>query len=184
MDSPDVAGTALMSRPLASILINNYNYGRFLDEAINSALSQNYPRKEIIVVDDGSTDNSREIISRYGDRIIPIFKENGGQASAVNAGVARCHGDILCFLDSTIFSGLIHPDKLERVAASVLPARHEFKADISMHPVTLIAPRRSCPKESESMYDGPAIRDGIASKLRAIFSSGQTSSARVSALLE
>jgi hypothetical protein len=53
-----------------------------------------------------------------------------------------------------------------------------------MHPVTLIAPRRSCPKESESMYDGPAIRDGIASELRAIFSSGQTSSARVSALLE
>jgi glycosyltransferase involved in cell wall biosynthesis len=103
MDSPDVAGTALMSRPLASILINNYSYARFLDETINSALSQNYPRKEIIVVDDGSTDNSREIISRYGDRIIPIFKENGGQASAVNAGVARCHGDILCFLDSDDF---------------------------------------------------------------------------------
>jgi glycosyltransferase involved in cell wall biosynthesis len=80
-------------------------------------LSQNYPRKEIIVVDDGSTVNSREIISRYGDRIIPIIKENGGQASAVNAGVARC-GDILCFLDSTIFSGLIQPDKLERVAAA------------------------------------------------------------------
>ena len=115
MVSHDVAGTALMSRPLTSILINNYNYARFLDEAIDSALSQNYPRKEIIVVDDGSTDNSREIISRYGDRIIPIFKENGGQASAFNAGVARCQGDILCFLDSDDF---FHPDKLERVAAA------------------------------------------------------------------
>jgi len=104
-----------MSRPLASILINNYNYARFLDEAIDSALSQNYPSKEIIVVDDGSTDNSREIISRYGARIIPIFKENGGQASAFNAGVARCQGDILCFLDSDDF---FHPDKLERVAAA------------------------------------------------------------------
>jgi glycosyltransferase involved in cell wall biosynthesis len=104
-----------MSRPLASILINNYNYAGFLDEAINSALSQNYPSKEIIVVDDGSTDNSREIISRYGARIIPIFKENGGQASAFNAGVARCQGDILCFLDSDDF---FHPDKLERVAAA------------------------------------------------------------------
>jgi glycosyltransferase involved in cell wall biosynthesis len=115
MVSHDVAGTALMSRPLTSILINNYNYARFLDEAIDSALSQNYLRKEIIVVDDGSTDNSREIISRYGDRIIPIFKENGGQASAFNAGVARCRGDILCFLDSDDF---FHPDKLERVAAA------------------------------------------------------------------
>ena len=115
MVSHDVAGTALMSRPLTSILINNYNYARFLDEAIDSALSQNYPRKEIIVVDDGSTDNSREIISRYGDRIIPIFKENGGQASAFNAGVARCQGDILCFLDSDDF---FHPNKLERVAAA------------------------------------------------------------------
>ena len=104
-----------MSRPRASILINNYNYARFLGEAIDSALSQNYPSKEIIVVDDGSTDNSREIISRYGARIIPIFKENGGQASAFNAGVARCQGDILCFLDSDDF---FHPDKLERVAAA------------------------------------------------------------------
>jgi glycosyltransferase involved in cell wall biosynthesis len=115
MDLHDVAGTALMSRPLASILINNYNYARFLDKAIDSALSQSYPTKEIIVVDDGSTDNSREIISRYGDRIIPIFKENGGQASAFNAGVARCQGDILCFLDSDDF---FHPDKLERVATA------------------------------------------------------------------
>jgi glycosyltransferase involved in cell wall biosynthesis len=115
MVSHDVAGTALMSRPLTSILINNYNYARFLGEAIDSALSQNYSRKEIIVVDDGSTDNSREIISRYGDRIIPIFKENGGQASAFNAGVARCRGDILCFLDSDDF---FHPDKLERMAAA------------------------------------------------------------------
>jgi len=134
MDSPDVAGTALMSRPLASILINNYNYGRFLDEAINSALSQNYPRKEIIVVDDGSTVNSREIISRYGDRIIPIIKENGGQASAVNAGVARCHGDILCFLDSTIFSGLIHPDKLERVAAAF------YRQGMNSRPILVCTP--------------------------------------------
>lgn len=92
-----------MNRPLASILINNYNYARFLREAIDSALAQDYPSKEVLVVDDGSIDNSREIMSSYGDRIIPIFKENGGQASAFNAGVAASHGDVLCFLDADDF---------------------------------------------------------------------------------
>ena len=76
------------NNPLVSILINNYNYGYFLGAAIESALSQTYQNIEIIVVDDGSTDNSREIIAHYGNHIIPILKENGGQASAFNAGFA------------------------------------------------------------------------------------------------
>ncbi|MBD2072866.1 glycosyltransferase [Phormidium sp. FACHB-592] len=85
---------------LVSILINNYNYGNFIAEAIDSALNQNYPEIEVIVVDDGSTDNSREIIASYGDRIKPILKKNGGQASAFNAGFAASTGDFICFLDS------------------------------------------------------------------------------------
>jgi glycosyltransferase involved in cell wall biosynthesis len=85
---------------LVSILINNYNYGRFLGEAIDSALNQSYHHIEVVVVDDGSTDNSREVIAGYGDRIIPVLKENGGQASAFNAGFAASHGEIICFLDS------------------------------------------------------------------------------------
>lgn len=88
------------NNPLVSILINNYNYGYFLGAAIESALSQTYQNIEIIVVDDGSTDNSREIIAHYGNRIIPILKENGGQASAFNAGFAASRGDIICFLDA------------------------------------------------------------------------------------
>lgn len=62
--------------PLVSIIINNYNYGRFLREAIDSALNQTYPHVEVIVVDDGSTDGSQEIITSYGDRVIPVLKEN------------------------------------------------------------------------------------------------------------
>lgn len=85
---------------LVSIVINNYNYDLFLAEAISSALSQTYPHTEVIVVDDGSTDNSREIIAGYGDHIIPVVKENGGQASSLNAGVQASSGDILCFLDA------------------------------------------------------------------------------------
>jgi glycosyltransferase involved in cell wall biosynthesis len=85
---------------LASIIIDNYNYGRFLSQAIKSALAQTYPNVEIIVVDDGSTDDSRPVIASYDDRIIPVLKANGGQASAFNAGWARCRGEFVCLLDS------------------------------------------------------------------------------------
>ena len=83
-----------------SIIINNYNYGRFLGEAIESALAQTYPHREIIVVDDGSTDGSRDVIRSYGDKIKPVFKENGGQASTFNAGWPQARGDLILFLDA------------------------------------------------------------------------------------
>src|SRR5579864_5011090 len=87
-------------QPLISVLINNHNYGRYLKAAIDSALDQTYPAVEIVVVDDGSTDNSRELIAAYGGRVIPVLQANGGQGSAFNAGVAASRGDILCFLDA------------------------------------------------------------------------------------
>jgi glycosyltransferase involved in cell wall biosynthesis len=90
----------VQSNPLVTILINNYNYGRFLTEAIDSALNQTYSNIEVIVVDDGSTDNSHDIIKSYGNKIIPVLKKNGGQASAFNTGFAVSKGDIICFLDS------------------------------------------------------------------------------------
>jgi glycosyltransferase involved in cell wall biosynthesis len=102
----------LMSEPLVSILINNYNYGRFLGAAIDSALSQDYSSIEVVIVDDGSTDNSRGVITGYAERVIPVFKENGGQASAFNAGVAASRGEILCFLDADDF---LHREKVGRV---------------------------------------------------------------------
>ncbi|MUL39029.1 glycosyltransferase family 2 protein [Gloeocapsopsis dulcis] len=86
--------------PLVSVIINNYNYGRFLPEAIDSVLNQTYTNLEIIVVDDGSSDNSREVIASYQDKIVPVLKENGGQASAFNAGFKASSGDIICMLDS------------------------------------------------------------------------------------
>jgi len=85
---------------LVSIIINNYNYGRFLADAIDSALNQTHPDLEVIVVDDGSTDDSRKIISGYSDQVIPVLKENGGQASAFNAGFLASGGEAICFLDA------------------------------------------------------------------------------------
>jgi glycosyltransferase involved in cell wall biosynthesis len=97
---------------LVSIIINNYNYAKFLSEAIDSALDQTYHSYEVIVVDDGSTDDSREIIESYKKKVISILKPNGGQASAFNAGFAASKGDIICFLDS---DDKFLPEKIEKI---------------------------------------------------------------------
>lgn len=98
--------------PTVSILIINYNYGRFLADAIDSALGQTYPHTEVVVVDDGSTDDSRAIIAGYGDRVRVVLKANGGQGSAFNAGFAVSTGDIVFFLDS---DDCLMPEAVERV---------------------------------------------------------------------
>ena len=85
---------------LASIVISSYNYCRYLREAIDSCLDQTYPDVEVIVVDDGSTDDSPRIIRSYGDRIRAIFKQNGGHASALNRGFQASRGEVVIFLDS------------------------------------------------------------------------------------
>jgi len=100
------------SNPLVTILICNYNYGRFLDDAIESALAQTWKNTEIIVVDDGSTDESRNILKKYEGRIRIILKENRGQASAFNVGIMEARGEIICFLDS---DDTCHPNRISLV---------------------------------------------------------------------
>jgi len=88
---------------LISVILDNYNYAKYLPRAIESVLSQTHKEWELIIVDDGSTDESQNIIQEYANkdsRIKPIFKPNGGQASAFNAGFAASKGEIICFLDS------------------------------------------------------------------------------------
>src|SRR5260370_31944470 len=92
------APSAQTGLALVSIIIPNYNYGRYLRIAIDSALAQTYAPVEVLVVDDGSTDNSREVIESYGDRIAPIVKANGGHGSALNAGDAASSGNTVTFL--------------------------------------------------------------------------------------
>jgi glycosyltransferase involved in cell wall biosynthesis len=86
--------------PRVSVLVTNYNYARYLTQAIDSALAQSYRDTEIVVVDDGSTDNSLEVIAAYGSKVRLVAKENGGQGSAFNAGFLESRGDIICFLDA------------------------------------------------------------------------------------
>ena len=87
--------------PEISVIIDNYNYSKYIGDAIQSVLSQDFPDFELIIVDDGSTDDSRDIISSFTDsRSKKIFKENGGQLSAFNEGFEAATGEIVCFLDS------------------------------------------------------------------------------------
>lgn len=97
-------------QPLVSIIINNYNYGRFVRQAIESALAQTYPNVEVIIVDDGSQDESREVIREYANRATVVLKANGGQASAFNAGIARARGAYTLLLDSDDY---LFPDAVQ-----------------------------------------------------------------------
>ena len=105
-----------MASALVSVVIDNFNYGRFLGDAIDSALAQTHEPLEVVVVDDGSTDDSRAVIERYGARVVPVLKENGGQGSAVNAGFAAGSGDVVLFLDA---DDLLAPTAAERAAAAL-----------------------------------------------------------------
>jgi glycosyltransferase involved in cell wall biosynthesis len=103
-----------MSVPLITVLIDTYNYGHYVEEAVESVLAQEFPReqREILVVDDGSTDDTAERLMKYGDSIRYLRKPNGGQASAFNFGFAEARGEIVATLDA---DDLWLPDKLRRV---------------------------------------------------------------------
>ena len=104
--------------PLVSVIVNNYNYAQFIEQSIDSALNQGYPNLEVIVVDDGSTDNSRQVIAQYSDRIYPIFQENGRQAAALNTGFAASRGEIILFLDADDY---LLPTAVEQVVSAFQP---------------------------------------------------------------
>jgi len=89
--------------PLISVVVPCYNQGAFLREAVESALGQTYPRVEVIVVDDGSTDETPTVAARFGSRIRTVRRENGGLPAARNTGIAAARGKSLLFLDADDF---------------------------------------------------------------------------------
>src|SRR5271156_3130087 len=90
-----------MARPLLSVLIDTYNHEKFIEQAIVSVLEQDFPMQdvEVLVVDDGSTDGTPQILRRFEPRIRNLRKTNGGQASAFNLGIPECQGELIAFLD-------------------------------------------------------------------------------------
>ena len=90
-----------MSQPLrVSIVMPSYNHGRFIREAIESVLTQDYPHIDLLVMDGGSTDDTVSILQSYGDRITFVSEKDRGQSDAINRGLKRVTGDILCWLNS------------------------------------------------------------------------------------
>ncbi len=113
-----------MAKIFASVLIDTYNHERFIEQAIVSVLEQDFPAadREIIVVDDGSTDRTAEIVRKFEPHVRLLRKENGGQASAFNAGIPECKGEIIAFLDGD--------DWWEPKKLSVVSGDFETRADV------------------------------------------------------
>jgi glycosyltransferase involved in cell wall biosynthesis len=101
----------ISSNPLVSVILPTYNRGWILTEAIDSVLAQDYKDYELIVVDDGSTDNTRQILEPYGQNIIVLRQTNRGVSAARNRGIAQAGGQLAAFLDS---DDLWLPRKLSR----------------------------------------------------------------------
>jgi glycosyltransferase involved in cell wall biosynthesis len=103
-----------MRAPLVTVLIDTYNYAQFIEEAVRSVLAQDFPprEREILIVDDGSADDTEERLRQFGDSLVYLRKPNGGQASAFNFGLQRARGEIVAFLDADDYW---LPGKLRRV---------------------------------------------------------------------
>lgn len=99
-----------MPAELVSVVIPSYNYGRFVTQAVDSALAQRYPHVEIVVVDDGSTDDTRQRLAPYGDRVRYMYQQNQGLSAARNTGIRAARGQWIALLDA---DDAWHPRKLE-----------------------------------------------------------------------
>ena len=103
-----------MEQPIVSVIVPTYNYARYLPRALDSLLKQNAVRPEVIVVDDGSTDNTPELLNAYAPYVFSIRQENAGVSAARNNGIGKARGAFLGFLDPDDF---YHPNKLTRQIA-------------------------------------------------------------------
>lgn len=104
----------MVEKVKVSVIIPTYNSVKYVTEAIDSVLAQTYENIEIFVIDDGSTDTTREVLQKYGDAIHYLYKENGGASSARNYGIENATGKYIAFLDA---DDIWMPEKVEKQVA-------------------------------------------------------------------
>jgi glycosyltransferase involved in cell wall biosynthesis len=138
--------------PHVSVLIDTYNHECFIERAITSVLEQDMPMDgvEILVVDDGSTDHTAEIVRRFEPRVRLLKKPNGGQASAFNAGIPECQGEIVAFLDGDDWWA---PQKLRRVVEAM---EQDPEAGIIGNGITEVLENGD--EHSEVLHETPRFR--------------------------
>ncbi|HEY0704388.1 MAG TPA: glycosyltransferase [Candidatus Acidoferrales bacterium] len=138
----------MTARPLVTVLIDTYNHERLIEEALVSVLEQDFPagEMEILVVDDGSTDQTPEIVRKFAPRVRLLRKSNGGQASAFNAGIPEARGEIISFLDGDDWWTR---DKLTRVMRAIAS---DPSVGILGHGITIV--HRDGNMEAETLRDG------------------------------
>lgn len=151
-----------MRTPHVSVVVDSYNHGRYIEAAVQSVLAQDFPMEqcEIIVVDDGSTDDTPERVRRFGDSIRYVQKPNGGQASALNLGFDLARGEIVSFLDA---DDLWLPGKLQ----AVVNAFHDQPdSGLVYHRFTRQEVRSGAREESAYTLVSGAISDDAGALLR------------------
>jgi hypothetical protein len=119
MPEPSSARSEAAPNPLVSVVIPTFNQASYLAEAIDSVLGQTYRHLETIVVDDGSTDRTPDVIASYGDRVTAFRQDNRGAANALNAGIRAARGDMICWLSS---DDAYLPTKVERQVEALVSA--------------------------------------------------------------
>jgi len=137
--------------PLVSVIVPTYNRSDFVAEAVQSVLNQTYENIETIVVDDGSTDNTREVLEKYQDKINYIYQQRSGRSKARNEGFRHSRGDYIAFLDS---DDLWFPTKIEK-QVEVLST----KADVGLVYVGVqLVDAKGNPCEANLSWDTPTRR--------------------------
>ena len=129
-----------------SVIVPCYNTEAYLADAIKSILSQRYDELEVIIVDDGSTDRSAEIVKRFGDQVVYILQENKGAAAARNRGIEASSGTLLGFLDA---DDLWTENKLDKQLAFM--GRNDNCVCVFGHVKQFLSPE--IPGETRSGYD-------------------------------
>lgn len=140
---------------LISVIVPIYNMEKYIRKCVDSVINQTYKNCEIILVDDGSTDNCPEICEEYAqkdDRVVVIHKKNGGLSSARNAGLEVCKGEYIAFVDSDDF---IEPNYLEYMYKK----SKEQNADIVICGINWIDEKNNCIKSKEFRIENAVLKD-------------------------